>query len=135
MTASLSISPLACALCLFFATACAAQPSEDAQEHGVAEQSIPQIDDDDLLRQPADGTWTYRRFLRHIMDHDGIHASELPLWLLKADNDVPDRVEAEVHALRQMTSTLRRLSTYSDEEVHIRVMLPRPGWSIIIPIR
>ncbi len=139
MAIRISIWALACALLLLLNLESAAQPFEDADARSDSAQSerpsVPAFDDVDVPLHRGERSRAFRRFLRHITDPDGVDAWGLPLWLLHAEDDVPDRVEAEVQAIREMRTTFRRLSSYSAEEVHIRVMLPRPGWSITIPIR
>lgn len=110
------------------------RPAWDRADQAVNSETsgIRPDDHDENLRPDAEPP---RRYVRHFLEDASAEVYDLPLWLLAAASDVPDRVVAEVDALREMNDALKRISTFRSEDVQISIALTRPSWKIIIPIR
>lgn len=62
-------------------------------------------------------------------------ATGQPLWISQQGDSFPDLIQARLNTLLELNEILETYSTYSDENMRIELQLPRPGWSITIPIR
>lgn len=105
---------------------------EETEDDGSADAAVKQV----AVRLDARARVLprKRRFMRHSFLPDRQPTSDTPLWLVTADDEVPQQIEAELHMLSEMHDAINRISTINKEAIRIRILMPRPAVGITIPI-